>query len=460
MNRFPGKREETRARGRGGRPPAPLNPDASAAARLGAELRSRRQARDMTQDELGRLVGFSSQHVGAAERAATTVSEQFIAACDDALGANGALVNLLPTVVVEQASERHRRQAHHRSQHRVPPPPSTGPPRVAYPAGTQQSQPETHTAERELVKALFSYERPGVEPPGLAAAWSRVARAWSLYQASRLDLVRRTLPELLADARLVVDASSPAEQAKARSVLALAYHLASTYLKKRGDHELALVVADRGMTQAQQAERPVIVGMLYRAVAHALNGGARWDDAIGVTMAAASYLRPRLRRPSPLLLSVYGTLHLNAVISAARANDRATTRDLLGEARAAAEQLGTDRNDLWTAFGPTNVAIHHLAQAVELGDRRLAAKLAPAIRPMGLPLERQARHAIDVARAYSGVGRDDDAIGMLMMAEQTAPEQIHSHPLARELVRDLLGRHRAPVSSPLRSLAPRLGIDP
>jgi hypothetical protein len=38
-------------------------------------------------------------------------------------------------------------------------------------------------------------------------------------------------------------------------------------------------------------------------------------------------------------------------------------RQLLGEARATADRLDQDRNDFWTAFGPTNVALHEVSIA-------------------------------------------------------------------------------------------------
>jgi hypothetical protein len=48
---------------RRGRPPHPLDPDASHAARLGAEIRARRQAHGLTLEGLAALIGFSPQLV-------------------------------------------------------------------------------------------------------------------------------------------------------------------------------------------------------------------------------------------------------------------------------------------------------------------------------------------------------------------------------------------------------------
>jgi len=92
-----------------GRPPSPLNPDASAAARLGAEIRSFRVARGFTLETLGRKVGFTAQHISAIEHALTACSRTFIERVDRALGAEGKLADQLEAVVIEQAFVRHDR---------------------------------------------------------------------------------------------------------------------------------------------------------------------------------------------------------------------------------------------------------------------------------------------------------------------------------------------------------------
>jgi len=85
-------------RGRRGRPPAPLQPSASAAARLGAELRVHRQANDLTLAGLSARVGYSGQHISQVEHGRTTATEVFLRACEAELGAGGALMRLLPDV--------------------------------------------------------------------------------------------------------------------------------------------------------------------------------------------------------------------------------------------------------------------------------------------------------------------------------------------------------------------------
>ncbi|MFE0251782.1 hypothetical protein [Streptomyces sp. NPDC059010] len=117
--------------------------------------------------------------------------------------------------------------------------------------------------------------------------------------------------------------------------------------------------------------------------------------------------------PAQSFLSIYVTLFLAGSMAAARADDRSTTRAFLAEADHAAQQLGRDANHMWTAFGPTNVAIHRVATSAELGDMQVAADLGPQIDTSRLPIERRTRHSLEVARALSAHSLIEDALSMI-----------------------------------------------
>jgi transcriptional regulator with XRE-family HTH domain len=97
--------------GRRGRPAAPLEPSASAAARLGAELRGLRTAHGLTLTGFGVRIGYSAQYVSQVEHGRCAPSEAFVRACDVELGGGGALMRLLPAVILEQAQHRSARVA-------------------------------------------------------------------------------------------------------------------------------------------------------------------------------------------------------------------------------------------------------------------------------------------------------------------------------------------------------------
>ena len=113
---------------------------------------------------------------------------------------------------------------------------------------------------------------------------------------------------------------------------------------------------------------------------------------------------------------------------------------------------------MWTAFGPTNVAIHRMTAAMELGDVQVAVDLAPRIDASALPTERRVRHAIETARAYTARNRRDDALRVVLEAEQLAPEQIRHHAISRQLVLSWLRNTRGPRSVALEQLAGRLHL--
>jgi tetratricopeptide (TPR) repeat protein len=96
---------------RPGRPPKALDPSASAAAALGAELRRLRHGRSLTLVRLAEMTEYSPQHLGAIERGCAVPSETIVARADAALGACGGLLGLLPEVIREQAHIRHRNGA-------------------------------------------------------------------------------------------------------------------------------------------------------------------------------------------------------------------------------------------------------------------------------------------------------------------------------------------------------------
>ena len=83
---------------------------------------------------------------------------------------------------------------------------------------------------------------------------------------------------------------------------------------------------------------------------------------------------------------------------------------------------------------------------MELGNVRVAVDLGPRVDSSGLPVERKVRHAIETARADSARNRRDDALGVLLDAEQLAPEQIKHHAINRQLVLSWLRNHRGPRS--------------
>jgi hypothetical protein len=80
-----------------------VDPAGSAFARLGAELRARRQAAGDSQVGLSRKISYSADLIRRVELTERFPTREFIEACDRALGAEGALVELWPAAQEERS---------------------------------------------------------------------------------------------------------------------------------------------------------------------------------------------------------------------------------------------------------------------------------------------------------------------------------------------------------------------
>jgi transcriptional regulator with XRE-family HTH domain len=305
--------------------------------------------------------------------------------------------------------------------------------------------PALRTALRDYRHLSPAMARTDAEqPPPLADLEHDVAGIWRSYQHSRYGDLARHLPGLI-NACLTAARGYDGDAARHANALAgYAHHVTTLFLTKLGDTDLAWIAASRGLAAANASGDPVVIGSLSRAAAHALTANGEYHDAREVARAAAGYLQPHLNRPTPALLSVYGSLHLMCALAAARDNDRAASRTHLAEADDSARRLGGDANHVWTAFGPTNVTIHQVCVALELGDVQRALAIGPHLDTTALPVERQVRHAIEVARALARHNRIDDALAALLDAERIGPDQVRYHALSRILVREILTRPRPP----------------
>jgi hypothetical protein len=159
-----------------------------------------------------------------------------------------------------------------------------------------------------------------------------------------------------------------------------AYVVAAKLLTKLGVTDLAMVAADRSAAVSLDAASLSARGLAAYQVACALLRAGRVEDAEHLSVATAEQLQAAARFDQPVRLSVAGALWLLAAVVAARRADRYEARQRLDHARLLADILGEDGNYGWTAFGPTNVAIHRVSVAAELGDAG-DAPLALGLRP-------------------------------------------------------------------------------
>jgi hypothetical protein len=284
------------------------------------------------------------------------------------------------------------------------------------------------------------------------------SRARELFQAARYDQLSAELPRLIATATATCDHAGGAERLAADSLLADAYILASGFMVKLNDDQLAWATADRAAQAAEASGDPLILADARRSVATVMRRTGRPDRARALLINAADDITPG-HHAAPEQLSMYGTLLQVAAYTAAVDGDRTEAGELITAAHAAAARLGRDVNHRHTAFGPTNVALHQISIAQVLGDNGAAIAHAKVLNPAAIPTaERRGRYWIDVARAWHQGGKPEACYRSLLAAERAAPAEVRYRPPVRRMTADLLRTDRRGSLPGLRAFAARVGV--
>jgi hypothetical protein len=297
--------------------------------------------------------------------------------------------------------------------------------------------------------------------PDVDALAEAVTEMHTLYQATRYSHAGGMAPLLIRQGeRAVALADAGDAQWRAAAALATTYHAVTALLVRVGETELAWVAGDRAINAARRADDPALEAVgLYR-LGHVMLRAGRPDEAHRMATRAAQSLGDA-NIPTPAAIAVRGALLLISAVSASRHDDRRESGLLLRQAGDLAEQLGADRNDHWTAFGPTNVRIHATSVAVELGDPPDALRQGELVDvhrlASGLRGRRSQVH-IDLAWAYGQQRNDPATVLSLLEAERVAPEVLRYNVTARELIRECLRRECRAAVPGLRGLAERTGI--
>ena len=308
---------------------------------------------------------------------------------------------------------------------------------------------------------LLGASRPSASARVLDKLRNQHARVWELVHASRYADLAPILAELIPGLEATVRTTTGQGLREARDLLSDTYQAAAAMMAKLGETDAAWVAADRAGFCAERAGSPLAVAASMFRMAHVFLALGQTDQAHRVATEAVEALGQQAHtQPEPEVLSLYGAFHLVLAIAAARDNERTDAHGYLDTARGIADRLGEDRNDFGTEFGPTNVAIHAVSIAVELGDAGQAIELSGLVDATTLSPERQARYLLDVAQAHSMRRRIGEALRALQDAERVAPEETRVHHLSRAITRDLLQLSGTRPRPELRDLAERFGVLP
>lgn len=300
------------------------------------------------------------------------------------------------------------------------------------------------------------------EGPSLADMRAGVEEAWALLHSDRFPELSVSLTSVIPNLERLTRVAGPDDREEAYGLLARAYQALSAAFARQNEPDAAWVAADRSLFAAERSGQVMDVFAGTFRLAHAFVRLKRYDQAEHAARRAVGALGSHLGTAdaAPGALSLLGSLHLVLALVYARGGDRAGARREVANARAVARRLGEDRNDHHLEFGPTNVEIHAVSIAVDLGDAGEALDLAEHLDASGLSLERRARLALDTGRAHAQLRRVDGALACFLDAERLSPGMVRTHVSARAAIRDLLLVAGRDASSALRALASRADAMP
>ena len=166
----------------------------------------------------------------------------------------------------------------------------------------------------EIRAALERYDKttaffsPPADAPALPELKKAVGHAWLTFQHSKYGVLARMLPRLLRDAQAGSAAYTGDEYGReAAHLLGQVYQIASSTLRKLGEHDLAWLAADRSIMVCQRADDDLLTGLATTRVANALCALGRFRTALEINVNIASQIAPADGRDAnPQRLSVYG----------------------------------------------------------------------------------------------------------------------------------------------------------
>ncbi len=303
------------------------------------------------------------------------------------------------------------------------------------------------------------------DPPELPKLREDLDQTWAIWQGGEGTYTRtgRLLPDLILRIEKARHSfHSPAEadlRREAARIAADGYFLVRMFCNYIGRADLALLAADRANRGAEDADDLLRLARAAWDVSYGLMRDCEFEGAGQVVLQAITELEPRATDDQPDLLAMYGQLQLHAALVAVRLADPWTARQLIRDKALPAARVVGDGNVMWTAFGPTNCAIHMVAIEMEAGHAIEGIRLADQVDVAQTSVtERRCRHYMEVAKCYDLKHDDMGTLTHLRLAWDSAPEHVQHNPVVRDMVHGLLHRARPSYAPEVRNLANRIGL--
>ncbi|MGX1762895.1 transcriptional regulator, partial [Streptomyces lydicus] len=267
----------------------------------------------------------------------------------------------------------------------------------------------------------------------------------SMIGADRYGDVTALLPSLIRD----VDSLDDARGLKFKTL-----NLVASLLAQTRQFEAADIALDRAVTAAETA---VEAATAIDTLLWALLRQGRLDDARSMAVRWADDIEPRFSRATLQAVGMWGRLWLKIANAAVRDNQPHEVEDALSLARAAAARIGRDvyvERLMGRTFGPLEVSYIAAESFVIAKEPEKTLAIAssvppPMIEPAGAS---RMRHKLDVANAYTQMGRYPEALEEFRTVQRIAPEWLVQQRYARDILGTIVSKRRT-LTSEMRELA-------
>lgn len=321
---------------------------------------------------------------------------------------------------------------------------------------------ERHAALSAVQSALTEYRLMSpASVPSIEHLAIRLKQAWRVRHSTpdHRTQLGSLLPGLIRDAQAGARMVRGEARRDARRVLAGVYRLADFYVAYQPAPELVWMVADRALTEAQEADDPYAIACGVWAMVQALRDAGRWEEAITLADDAIGQLTPYLDGAPADWRGITGALEAEVAYVQARRGRHGAAWARWQRAERIARQLGPGYRHVQSSFSLPVIGAHATTLGVELHRPGEALRAADSIAPETIPsLARRSRHLIEVARGHHLRGDRHAVWALLNRSERTAPETIRYNGFAREMLRDLTKRPPTGLREDVDDLCRRVGI--
>lgn len=331
---------------------------------------------------------------------------------------------------------------------------------LGQPADATGGEGRVAAALPSLRRAMAMYDFPPENlngPRPIAALAEAVDDAAARRAAAQYVRLGEVLPDLIVELTQAAHSATGQDRERAFWLLAVAFRCADALAFKVGEMDLSSTAIERIRWAAEQSGDPLMVGTAayVRGQTYLVTGA--FESGLRALTAASATIE-RQTASDPKAAAVYGALHMRAAVLAARGHKADEAWSHIEIAKAMTAVVTHDIEWYYTSFGPSNVRIHEVAVAVELGDEREAlARAGDWIPPGSIPAERASHHLIDLARAQLWAADYPGALESLLRARRIAPQHTRTHPMAAETARALVRREQRRPDTAI-GLATWLGI--